>query len=329
MYQKLVPRALQIYNLPYDQIYPSQKGYRNEIHPIQLTDGQMVQLTFYKSEPGIVERVRRADGVAKFVASGGLPARLGFDSRMLTLTSARRRVYAGLYYYLPGSTIAWEGYTKTHLKLLGKTMSDMHAVLATAPLQDQPLVVDECLALLGRMASYFNSDGVKQAMADKLQFTVKLPTPRYGRLLEGCRSLPGAQQLHMDFVRGNILFAPASADDYCLLDGLAITGILDFEKTAVGHPWFDVARTLAFLLVDCKYKTSAEIERYFVNSGYQKRGRASLPYFGVLLERLVDFFLMYDLYKFLRHNPYEALKNNEHFVRTEHMLAERGMLHYL
>jgi Ser/Thr protein kinase RdoA (MazF antagonist) len=48
-----------------------------------------------------------------------------------------------------------------------------------------------------------------------------------------------------------------------VLNNLAITGIIDFEKTAAGPRIFDIARTLAFLLVDCKAKTPAQVTNYF------------------------------------------------------------------
>ena|SRR5579862_918408 len=130
----------------------------------------------------------------------------------------------------------------------------------------------------------------------------------------------------MDFVRGNILFTSSPT--------LEITGILDFEKAARGHPSFDIARTLAFLYVDCKYKEVDQVRRAFLLSGYHRYGRT--PYRPVtvrttlgpydLLETLIDIFLLYDFYKFLRHNPYESLSINEHFVRTCQLLAERQLV---
>ena len=121
----------------------------------------------------------------------------------------------------------------------------------------------------------------------------------------------------MDFVRGNVLF-----------EGSEVVGILDFEKTAYGPVQYDVARTLAFLLVDCKYKDEAAVRRYFLQSGYTKRGAATLTYYPTILETLIELFLIHDFYKFLRHNPYESLKDNEHFTRTVSVLARNGVLHY-
>jgi aminoglycoside phosphotransferase (APT) family kinase protein len=119
----------------------------------------------------------------------------------------------------------------------------------------------------------------------------------------------------MDFVRGNILFS-----------GFEITGILDFEKTALGHPIMDMARTLAFLLVDCKYKTEEKVNKYFVQSGYTKRGANKETINDDDRGLLVEMFLLYDLYKFLRHNPYESLYENEHYIRTKDILVKYGVI---
>jgi Ser/Thr protein kinase RdoA (MazF antagonist) len=327
MNESLVARVLKSYGLDYLRILPFQKGYRNEIHPIELQDLTKVQLTFFKNEPGIVERVERADEVSEYVASCGLPTRIRFNKKTIQLSSQNRRIYAGLYNYLSGNTIAWESYSKTHIKLLGQTMSDMHAILARQEFTNHPYVVEGCRSLLERMDGYLSNDDVKTALLNKLGITIDVDFQKYQKLLDGCAGLPGQQQLHMDFVRGNILFAPASKADSCQLDDLAITGILDFEKTAVGLPVFDVARTLAFLLVDCKNKTSDQVRKYFLYSGYKKRGAAKLMYNNLLLRQLVEFFLLHDMYKFLRHNPYESLNENEHFIRTKYIMSEYGMLH--
>ncbi len=327
MNESLVARVLRLYNLDYLRILPSQKGYRNEIHPVELKNLATVQLTFFKNEPGILKRVERADKVSEFIASCGLPTRVRFDKKTIQLSSQSRHIYAGLYTYLPGNTIAWESYSKTHIKLLGQTMSDMHAILARQEFTNQPHVIDECRSLLGRMDNYFSSNDVKMAMLKKLSIAIDVDSQKYQRLLDGCDGLPGKQQLHMDFVRGNILFAPVSNGNKCQLGNLAITGILDFEKTAVGLPVFDVARTLAFLLVDCKNKTPDQVWRYFLYSGYQKRGAAKLMYNNLLLQQLVEFFLLHDIYKFLRHNPYESLNENEHFIRTKYIMSEYCMIH--
>lgn len=119
----------------------------------------------------------------------------------------------------------------------------------------------------------------------------------------------------MDFVRGNILFEDTD-----------ISGILDFEKTASGHTIVDIARTLAFLLVDCKYKPYDKVDKYFLYSGYQKRGRSKDIGNDDDRNQFVEMFLFYDLYKFLLHNPYESLRLNEHHVRTKDILVRYGVV---
>jgi Ser/Thr protein kinase RdoA (MazF antagonist) len=200
-----------------------------------------------------------------------------------------------------------------HIKQLGATMSNMHAVLRQLPRHNLPLVTEENRTLLVRMERYFADEGARAALANKLGLAIADIT-RMQPALDACAGLP-AQALHMDFVRGNILFN----------DTPAITGILDFEKTAWGSPLFDIARTLAFLIVDCKYKPEAKVRKYFLHSGYSKRGQSSFehsPHF----EGLVSFFLLHDFYKFLRHNPYESLDQNEHFVRTRSFLLKRNII---
>lgn len=202
-----------------------------------------------------------------------------------------------------------------HIKVLGKTMSDMHAALKPLPQKNLPFVIDESRALLTRMDKYFAEDGVHDAMAGKLGLAI-LDTTRLRPALTECVQLPH-QALHMDFVRGNILFDENQKAE--------VTGILDFEKTAYGPVVFDIARTLAFLIVDCKYKDEAKIRKYFVHSGYNKRGQANFET-SPLLEDLLNFFLLHDFYKFLRHNPYESLKENEHFLRTRDFLLKRNII---
>jgi Ser/Thr protein kinase RdoA (MazF antagonist) len=316
MYERFVPEALHYFDVQYDSILPVQKGYRNEIYPIVKDGTASLQLTFYKSEPGIQLRITRADSVSDWVHQKGLPARTRADERTLVLKSATRTVYAGLYYYLPGTTIPWESYTKEHIKQLGKSMSDLHAALEDYNTSQSPSVIDELVELLARMVDYFESEAVRRAMKDKLGIALDLRSKHFYDSFRKLRSLP-SQQLHMDFVRGNVLF-----------EGTSITGILDFEKTASGPVLFDIARTLAFLLVDCKYKTKEQVKKYFLVSGYEKRGAAVLPRYPIALETLVRFFLIHDFYKFLRHTPYESLAENEHFERTVSILLEEHVLHY-
>jgi Ser/Thr protein kinase RdoA (MazF antagonist) len=203
-----------------------------------------------------------------------------------------------------------------HLKQLGQCMSDMHAVLSSFDYSGLPSVAGEYAATAERMQRYFADSGVAHAMQQKLGLTLNQNIfDGLQRMLAWARTLPGTHALHMDFVRGNILFT----------DGPQVTGVLDFEKTAAGNAAFDVARTLAFLLVDCKYKQPDKIRKYFLQSGYDKRGSVPLPPLQ-LIDSLVPMFLLYDFYKFLRHNPYEPLTKNEHYIRTRDILLTHKIL---
>lgn len=317
-------RAVRCYGYDPVRVLPSQAGYRNEIHPVCLRDGRLIAIILYKNEPDIVRTIRRANRVSCFMAEQGMPVRRALDNRILRLRLPGRDRYAAIYNYLPGRTIVWEAYTQKHLKLLGKTMADMHTVLQRCDRVALPLVTDVYVQILGRMERYFSDPQVISALRAKLQLAVNSEVLQVHReLLAACGRLPGRQVLHMDFVRSNVLFD----DDPAAEHGIAVTGILDFEKTASGHPVFDIARTLAFLSIDCKYKTPTQVRKYFLESGYHKRGGQSLSRQELhLLNRLLEMFLLYDFYKFLRHNPYESLHHNEHFVRTRNFLATRGMI---
>jgi Ser/Thr protein kinase RdoA (MazF antagonist) len=317
----LVTRIAAAFDLQPKRIFAPQSGYRNRSYRINLAGSQTANLIIYKSEPGILNRIRRANALGNFLASQGLPARTTLDPRILRLTANPVR-YAALYRYLPGDTIPWEAYTMEHLKALGATMAHLHATLRSAPQANLPLVSNEYLAISSRMQTYFADPGVSTAIIKKLRITLSFQVlPRYEQLLRVAGRVT-IQPLHMDFVRGNILFATEAATTP------VVTGILDFEKAALGHPAFDLARTLAFLLVDCKFKSETQIRKYFLYSGYHKRGGGVLPN-PKLLEALIDLFLLYDFYKFLRHNPYESLHRNEHFIRTSTLLLERRILHEL
>lgn len=320
-----VERILQAYGLDYLSVLPPQKGYRNQSFPVVLANGTTVNLILYKSEPGILKKIKAANAVSDFLAAGGFPARSTVSRRIIRLSLPDRKKYGALYKYLDGHTIPWEGYNQHHIKVLGKTMSDMHAALANFTSNNLPEVADEYLGIASRMKQYFAEAPVQRALNQKLLLRIN-PEALYQfeQVLTGSKLLPGKQALHMDFVRSNILFSHEPLDNTLKV---SISGILDFEKTAWGHPLFDIARTLAFLLVDCKYKTPAKIRKYFLGSGYIKRGEAVLSDKHMdIMEPLVSLFLFYDFYKFLRHNPYESLPDNEHFMRTAQLLISRHLV---
>lgn len=321
MDDKLIHRILHKYGLAFARPLEPQKGYRNTSQPVLLTDGKLINLILYKAEPDIAFRIKNANHVSDFLADSGLPTRRTIG-RTVRLTGAATR-YCALYSYLPGHTIPWEAYTMEHLKTLGGTMSRMHSQLRTYQ-RELPSVVAEYTAIMQRVDRYFAGEDVRTALHTKLRLQAPTITP-FLHLLWLCQHLPEQQALHMDFVRGNILF-----------DGTRISGIIDFEKAAYGPAAFDAARTVAFLLVDCKYKDEAKVRKYFLTSGYNKRGPVPLVVPNIIhgsatydtLERLIDMFLLHDFYKFLRHNPYEHLLQNEHFVRTRDLLVRRQVIRY-
>lgn len=317
MLANIVPRILATYGIAVRRIYIPQTGYRNVAYPIKLQNGHMINVIIYKHEPGIVTLIKNAHMVARVAAQKGLPARTTYDDRIIQMKKSSYTRYAALYHYLPGNTIPWEAYTMAHLKALGTALGNLHTALQTITRKNLPNIAQECLHLNHRLLSYFAQPGVQMALRKKLG--LKVAYADFTHLLTICQKLPKQQALHMDFVRGNILF-----------QGKTISGILDFEKTAHGHVVFDIARTLAFLLVDCKYKPEQKVRKYFLQSGYNKYSSAQfLPVIikgkGVL-EELITFFLLHDFYKFLLHNPYQSLPQNEHFVRTKAMLLKRGII---
>jgi Ser/Thr protein kinase RdoA (MazF antagonist) len=324
--QTIVREVLRRFGFNTGELLPTEKGYRNETHPFRAIDGRLLNLILYKSETGIIQTIQNANRASDFLAEHAFPTRQTVEPRLMRVRVGSWQKFAALYTYLPGRTIPWEAYTMAHLKLLGKTMSDMHAALSELETHNLPDVAAVYLKIFARMQSYFADSGVRTALAKKLQLTPP-ELEHCIATLQACKHLPDQQALHMDFVRGNILFVGN-------LDRPTITGILDFEKTACGHPMFDIARTLAFLLVDCKYKPPGKIRKYFLHSGYQKRGTANFNALTVkmpggsidLLESLVELFLLHDFYKFLHHNPYENLSANEHFARTRNTLVQRGLI---
>src|SRR5690242_11195119 len=125
-----VERVLAAYGVAYTRILPPQAGYRNQSFPVELKDGKTINLILYKSEPGILAKIKAAHIVSDALAVQGFTVRHPINSRIIRLQAGTRKKYGALYNYLDGHTIPWEGYTQDHIKLLGKTMSDMHAALA-------------------------------------------------------------------------------------------------------------------------------------------------------------------------------------------------------
>lgn len=313
MDEKLIGRVLEAYGLKPDTIKPAERGYRNQSFACRLADGSWRNLILYKREPDILKRIKNANYVGDFLAGLGMPARRTADPRIVKL-SGSGTTYGALYYYLPGKTIPWEAYTMAHLKTLGRTMATMHKNLAALERSNLSLAAEELLSFAVRMEDYFASPNVKSALTSKLNIVTLADLKIYKAMLMGLTEAQGQQALHLDLVRGNILFSSKQE----------ISGILDFEKAAWGPPVVDIARTLAFLIVDCKYKPAAKVRKYFLESGYMKYGLGRPSLSG--LNELINFYLLHDFYKFLRHNPYEFLPANEHFIRTRSQLLKRGLI---
>lgn len=334
-YQLLIPKIAEVFGLRYIEVASAQKGYRNESYLLSLVGGEEVNLIFHKIEYEAHMRISSADKASSILASKSFPVRVRYDRRTLKLSDGRKEVYAGLYTYLPGSTIPWEAYTMNNIKLLGWAMSDMHSIWRQSEKGVPMRIDDELMRLCAHMENYFDSPSVQQAMKSKLLLSLEADFPQYEKLFELLRSKTRSDEhiLHMDLVRGNVLFGSATNSPWSI-EGVSISGIIDFEKAAIGHPVYDIARTLAFLLVDCVSKDRQSIFKYFLQSGYNKRGSSSfkrgdtiggIPAYRVL-NTLISFFLLHDFYKFLRHTPYESLEANHHYVRTRNILVDYGMI---
>jgi len=328
------------YGVSVDTSLPPQKGYRNVSYAFEHRHhSTWYNFIVYKSEPAMYERIQRTNMLGEALQAAEVPARCVADDRIMLLWNGNVGAYGSLYYYLRGETIAWEAYTMKHIKLLGWVLADVHAAFRTVDKTGFPTVVDEYNAILKRMASYFTRPTIQHASHMKLNLRLDTSTLDYLQgFLQACRTLPDQQILHMDMVRGNVLFEPAHKSSRYAIQTVACSGVLDFEKAAVGHVLFDLARSLAFLLVDCSRKSERQIRSYFLHSGYAKRGGAKIKATSVtsqngtnydVLEAATNLFLMYDFYKFLRDNPYESLAQNYHFVRTRNILLAKNLLHYI
>lgn len=320
---------LRRYGYDFSRCSAVMSGYRNSSHLIETNNGEKLNFILYKNEPEIVGRIERLNDLGLFLAEKGLPVRRPVSKRLLALKGASVTRYGGLYEYLDGETIPWEAYTKKHIKLLGMALGKFHDVSVSYSGR-LPFVTDEYDAIIERMQKYFADEAVQEAMQEKLGIVVrKAWFERFKSLLSEASRLPDQLPLHMDMVRSNVLFRKVQTGDGLVVDDVALGGILDLEKASLGHVFFDIARTLAFLLVDCP-KLPTKIYKYLLDSGYQKRsGRSLKPVQltnGDMLEQLVSLFLTYDLYKFLKQNPYESLNQNHHFMRTVGILKQRRVV---
>lgn len=313
--EKLIKRICSFYKLKVKEIFPAQSGYRNKVIPILSKENEKFNLIFYKSEPDILQKIKSANSVGKYLYENNFLTRYPIKEIVKIKSQASEKVFlVCLYNYLFGETIPWEAYTSKHIKLLGGEMGKMHKALEIYSNETLSDAIEELKVLKYRMQTYFEIKEVKGTMQNKLEIILNVDWNSFDSLIRKLNTLP-KQALHMDFVRGNILFSQGLK----VKNQLKISGVLDFEKTSLGPKILDIGRTLAFLIIDCKYKSEEKVRKYFLLNGYEKRGENKVENIE-LLEELLNFYWLYDFYKFLKHNPYEDLKDNEHFVRTKKKL---------
>ncbi len=325
-------------------IKPTQSGYRNSIIPIEIHGDkpEKLALIFYKREPKILEKIKLTNLISNQLANNGWPTRQTISTNnqeILKLHTRDKTIFCCLYNYLDGSTIEWESYSKKHIKLLGQVLGYLHQDLERISHNINIIASKECSNLqqkLTKMNNYFTNIETQTAIEQKLKLRINpVYLSRYAKLLKWLNAHKKSQLLHLDFVRGNILFKNITNchfDDKFVLKleqktvtnkSLAVTGVLDFEKAALGPRELDISRTLAFLLVDCKNKNPQKIVKYFIDSGYVKRVNIAQPN-HLLITELVFMYLLIDLYQFFKHNPYEYLYQNQHFLRTRDYLIKYG-----
>lgn len=325
-------------------------GFRNQCFLITTDEASFVFI-LYKPEPGIKKLISSAHFVSNVLRERNFPVRYPLKTisgkTILRFLSEKGVQYCALYNYLEGKTIPWEAYTRRHLKSMGMMMSNMHHVLRKmfrTQSQDSHLKYTHAVASenqfsirhlpswkdvtereIHEMQKYLQS--VEPWIIKKLG--VSLPREKIESLLDTVieNSLKFEHGiLHYDFTRGNVLFSELVDEK---LDVYPVVGVLDFEKVCIGPFIADIARTLSFLLVDCKYKDTNTVRKRFLLSGYQRRGKRNITIntsWKKQLHCLIQFFLLRDFWKFLENNPYEDLYMNEHYIRTRNHLLNEELL---
>ncbi|MBN1915918.1 phosphotransferase [Candidatus Dojkabacteria bacterium] len=302
-------------------------GFRNDVFKVKEKDtGKFFVLIVYKKEAGIERIIKNAHAVAHYLKTKNFPVRTLFKLKSKKSNKEDEDTLAGryiaLYNHLPGHSIPWEAYKRRHLKSIGKTLSDMHFEIKNFKKgKCFPLWKKEIIREIDSIQKYFKKvePWILKKLKLKLNWTEIENTADFSSKIFYNKN---QTMLHYDFVRGNILFSNKVLDD----DTSEITGILDFEKVCIGPAIADVARTLSFLIVDCKYKNEEEVKKWFLERGYKKRGKCKTIHNEFVLESLIKIFWLRDFYKFLLHNPYEDLLLNEHFLRTRDKLLGKNLL---
>jgi Ser/Thr protein kinase RdoA (MazF antagonist) len=280
--------------------------------------------------------LQEVDDIAGFLRSKGLPTRVAIKNLVgnavtqitqIQKQTENRNRYFSLFELLPGKTISWEAYTRRHLRALGMYLGKMHSGLRDFPKNELKSIANWSEYIVGdskRMRDYLTKN--RAVILQKLNLIINFEILETALVNVSSFACPyndpdlQPQLIHCDFVRGNILFSDMKSDFI-----YQITGILDFEKMLYGKVEIDVARTLAFLYVDCKFKTEDEIVKYFLNEGYNTLGTIDFRQNKILLSQLENYMIYFwlrDFWKFLECNPYESLFENEHYFRTVEILKK-------
>lgn len=280
-YPKLIEGQKQI------SVFAIEQGFMNNVYKICIGDKSYIAIFYNKNRynnsyaKNFLEEI---NNICLFLKSNSIPCRV--TNNQIVQVDGR---FLGIYDFIEGKTLSWEAYTRRHLTSLSETMNKMHTVLQDykgtryIPSWNDYLPID-----YKKLHKYYteNLPTIETKLGIKIE--IEKIESLYKNIIN--RPVSNKQLVHMDFVRGNILFD----------NNYKITGILDFEKMLIGDTQLDRARTYAFLVVDCKYKTKEQIDYYF--------GKGD--------KNLVEYFWLRDFWKFLSCNPYESLSQNEHYQGT-------------
>jgi thiamine kinase-like enzyme len=315
------------------KVLTCEKGYRNLSYKFcagkdifgRVYKHNLYNLVVYKQEVGVLKKIKCANFYGTYLVKKLSDFYEFRDpiSKIIKLQIGNSQYYSCIYNYVSGHTISWEAYTRKHIKQMSIAIARMHSIgflefLSQNPnwknIQsdyeyEQSIIIDN----LQKCLKYFSDAAVKLALKKKLNISIdNTYIKKLSATIEKIKLL-SPTLLHMDFVRSNLLFN----------DNQELVGVIDFEKSSIGDSVFELARILAFLFVDCKYKTGLEIREVFL-SNYRKFLGGKINNF-TYLETLIKSYLIYDFYKFLRHNPYEDLLQNQHFLRTLYLLKQSSL----
>lgn len=306
------------------------QGYMNYVLNISTKKGQIftgVLFNYNRYNGDFAKKMLENINIcANYLTRFNIPVRkalLNKSGKTISIINLNQKQrFFTLYKYLEGNTISWEAYTRRHLRSMGQTLALIHnkwtnfnGNISYIPKWEEYFNIDSI-----NLMNYFDTNYIH--IAKKLG--IKLNADYIKLLINNIKKISKSSKLkkqliHCDFVRGNILF-----DNIKYKNIYKITGVLDFEKTLIGPIEFDICRTIAFLLVDCKYKSYKEIFYYFLQDGYFKGKNISIN--PETFQYLIRYFITRDLWKFLQCNPYENLYLNYHFNKTVKLLKNLNLL---